>query len=104
MLRGLSVGCNVLSMDTLDATVYSTSTGEDAPFIDLPSEVQDELELDRLQRDSDQYDPWVDITDYLTEYCFVCLRATDHRGEHDDLVEQGLATYSRNTAEVHRVY
>lgn len=27
------------------------------------------------------------------EYCFVCRRCTDHVGEHDDLVEAGLAEY-----------
>lgn len=27
------------------------------------------------------------------EYCFVCNRVTDHWGEHDALVEVGLARY-----------
>lgn len=26
-------------------------------------------------------------------HCFVCSRHTDHWGEHDDLVDAGLATY-----------
>lgn len=28
--------------------------------------------------------------------CSVCGRATDHRGEHDDLVGLGLARYTEN--------
>ena len=34
--------------------------------------------------------------DYLDSYdahCFVCRRHTNHGGEHDDLVEAGLASY-----------
>ena len=27
------------------------------------------------------------------EYCFVCSRCTDHVGEHDDLIETGVAEY-----------
>lgn len=30
------------------------------------------------------------------EHCFVCGRHTDHWGEHDDMVEQGFATYGDN--------
>ena len=29
----------------------------------------------------------------LMDFCFVCNRPTDHRAEHDDLVEAGLASY-----------
>lgn len=29
----------------------------------------------------------------MDAYCFICSRPTDHRGEHDDLVEAGLAEY-----------
>ena len=29
----------------------------------------------------------------IIEFCFVCCRSTNHIGEHDDLVEQGLASY-----------
>jgi hypothetical protein len=34
-----------------------------------------------------------DYDDVDVEYCFVCLRCTDHFAEHDDLVAAGLATY-----------
>lgn len=30
----------------------------------------------------------------MDEYCFVCNRVTDHWGEHDALVDAGLAQYS----------
>lgn len=29
-------------------------------------------------------------------FCFVCGRCTDHWGEHDDLVEAGMAEYKRD--------
>ena len=29
----------------------------------------------------------------IMDFCFVCNRPTDHRAEHDDLVEAGLASY-----------
>lgn len=29
----------------------------------------------------------------MDAYCFICSRCTDHWGEHDDLVEAGLAEY-----------
>lgn len=48
-----------------NAAVYTTSTG-DAPAVTL-----------------DAYDEW----------CYVCSRPTDHRAEHDDLVEEGKARY-----------
>lgn len=31
----------------------------------------------------------------LEHYCFVCLRPTDHVGDHDDLVAAGKASYER---------
>lgn len=91
-------------MDTLASnTVYSTSTGEANPFISLPVELETELGIYRDEVSPEgEYTPY-DMADYI-EYCFVCGRCTDHRGEHDDLVEQGLAVYSRNTAEVFRNY
>lgn len=91
-------------MDTLaSTTVYSTSTGEANPFIALTTELENELGIHRGEiSPEDEYIPY-DMADYI-EFCFVCSRATDHRGEHDDLVEQGLAVYSRNTAEVFRNY
>lgn len=91
-------------MDTLasSTTVYSTSTGEVNPFIALPEALQGELQFIQLANGETV---WAESqSDYMDEYCFVCSRATDHRGEHDDLVEQGLATYSRTTAEVYRNY
>lgn len=37
-------------------------------------------------RPEDTYEP----------YCFVCSRPTDHVGEHEALVEAGLASYDRD--------
>lgn len=34
--------------------------------------------------------------EYDPAFCFVCGRCTDHWGEHDDLVEAGLAEYRDN--------
>lgn len=33
------------------------------------------------------------VYDDYTPYCFVCRRVTDHAGEHESLVEAGLAEY-----------
>lgn len=71
---------------TTSNAVYSTTTGEDNGFDQLSSEMLDKLGLDAS--------PLADIEEY--EFCFVCSRATDHRGEHDDLVEQGKARYDEN--------
>lgn len=32
----------------------------------------------------------------MDEYCFVCGRCTDHVGEHEALVEAGLAEYAED--------
>jgi len=69
-------------MDTTIPTptpVYSTSTEGEAVFEALSAELIQELDL--LAETPD----W--------EYCFVCSRATDHRAEHDDLLEEGLVRY-----------
>jgi hypothetical protein len=29
----------------------------------------------------------------MNAYCFLCSRCTDHSGEHDALVDEGLAEY-----------
>ncbi len=70
--------------------VYSTATDSKPVFADLAPELAQELglpsdsELDfSIYEESDCYDEW----------CFVCNRPTDHRAEHDDLVDQGLASY-----------
>ena len=43
-----------------------------------------------------------DLRDLLDEaHCFVCGRHTDHAGEHDALVEAGLAYYT-TSGSVHR--
>lgn len=72
-------------MDTTTRTatpVYSTSTESEAVFEALSAELTEELELNLLGEDSSDW-----------EFCFVCSRATDHRAEHDDLLEQGLVRY-----------
>lgn len=30
------------------------------------------------------------------DWCYVCSRPTDHRAEHDDLVEEGKARYDED--------
>lgn len=35
-------------------------------------------------------------------FCFVCSRCTDHFGEHDALVEAGLAAYDTESGSVYR--
>lgn len=41
--------------------------------------------------------PQVRVVDsYYGAYCFVCRRVTEHAGEHDALVEAGLASYDRD--------
>lgn len=77
-----------------DTTVYSTSTTEGTSFEALPSELRIELGLPSTEA-SDGYDPLWDEADLYDEWCYVCSRPTDHRAEHDDLVERGLASYDR---------
>jgi len=79
-----------------NSTVYSTVSGEKtASFEGLSSELRYELGLPTEQdvRDDSFSEFPDDYEYYLNEWCFVCSRPTDHRGEHDDLVEQGLASY-----------
>lgn len=87
-----------------NSTVYSTTSGEKSPsFEELSLELRYELGLptEESSREDDYY-PY-DPADYLDEWCFVCSRPTDHRGEHDDLVDQGLASYDSIMPMVHRV-
>jgi hypothetical protein len=76
-----------------NSTVYSTATGEKTPeFEELSLELRYELGLP-TEESSRDYDPFYDESDYYDEWCFVCSRPTDHRGEHDDLVAEGRAKY-----------
>lgn len=71
-------------MTTSNATaVYSTTTGEENSFAQLSTEMVEKLGLAAPRL--------AELPEY--EFCFVCSRATDHRGEHDDLVEEGKARY-----------
>ena len=85
-------------MDTTGSTtVYSTSTDSKPVFEDLDPELRYEL---GLPSDSELDFPIYNESDYYDEWCFVCSRPTDHRGEHDDLVEQGKASYDRTSGTV----
>lgn len=53
-------------MTNTNAVAYTTSTGG-VPAVEVEFDV----------------DPW----------CYACNRPTDHRAEHDELVEAGLARY-----------
>lgn len=87
-------------MDTTGATtVYSTSTTEGVSFSELSSALRVELGIAEEERDG--FNPFYDESDYYDEWCFVCSRPTDHRAEHDDLVEQGLASYDRTSGIVY---
>lgn len=71
--------------------IYSTSTGG-APLVgDLDPDLLNELGF--RSEELERPDSFYDESDFYNEWCFVCSRPTDHRGEHDDLVEQGLASY-----------
>lgn len=72
---------------TTSNAVYSTTTGVESTFGELSEELLSELGLNTPK---DDY-----------EFCFVCSRATDHRGEHDDLVEAGKARYDEIDAMVY---
>jgi len=75
-------------------TVYSTSTNGEVDFSNLDEDLS--LDLDLVEPDYSQYDRHLyDESDFYNEWCFICSRPTDHRGEHDDLVEQGLASYGQ---------
>lgn len=73
-------------MNTMIAstTVYSTTTEGGADYTGLSAELVSELRLDAPEGHS----AWED-----QDWCFVCSRPTDHRGEHDDLLEEGKASY-----------
>lgn len=91
-----------------NSTVYSTTSGErTASFEALSPELRYELGLptDEDSRDEDFYHDLSDYDHYyyMNEWCFVCSRPTDHRGEHDDLVDQGLASYDDTYPMVHRI-
>lgn len=74
---------NTMMIDS--ATVYSTSTEGGADFTGLSAELVSEL---RLNAPAGASSMWED-----QDWCFVCQRPTDHWGEHDDLVEEGKASY-----------
>lgn len=105
---------------TADITVYSTSTDGEPNFDSISPELFDELELEPkddtpedfyAHHDDGDYEYFgnyharglpsqslddfdtADESDFYDEWCFVCSRATDHRGEHDDLVASGRAHY-----------
>jgi hypothetical protein len=83
-------------MDTVTASVaYSTSTSGEVNYEGLNEELSYELELYPADPHADDY--WVGGYDdgWDSAYCFVCHRSTDHRGEHDDLVAEGLASYGK---------
>lgn len=71
---------------TTSNAVYSTTTGEENSFAQLSPEAVEKLGLAAPR--------YADLMEY--EFCFVCSRSTDHRGEHDDLVEEGKARYDEN--------
>lgn len=47
--------------------------------------------------------PVMELEDHYYEWCFVCSRPTDHRAEHDDLVEVGRARYDEHNGVVHYI-
>lgn len=61
-------------MTNTNAVAYTTSTGG-VPAVEVEFDV----------------DPW----------CYACNRPTDHRAEHDELVEAGLARYDEHNGVVH---
>lgn len=67
--------------------VYSVSTGAQAEV--LSDTLRDQFLLDTRAEEAS----W---DQYYEPFCFVCGRATDHFAEHDDLVDQGLASYDRD--------
>lgn len=77
----------LMNATSAPALVFSTSTAGESSFEGLDQKLQEELLLTPGSDSDEEY--WAD------EYCFVCKRATDHRGEHDDLVEAGKAAYDQ---------
>lgn len=83
-----------------NSTVFSTTSGETKPaFEALSFDLRYELGLP-TEESSQHHDYDYDESDYY-DWCFVCSRPTDHRGEHDDLVEAGLASYDSHLGMVH---
>lgn len=79
-------------MDTTNATIaYSTTTAEKPVLGEISTDLLYELGLQEASEPD--FDPSWAESDLYDEWCFVCSRPTDHRGEHDDLVAQGLASY-----------
>lgn len=74
-----------MNTSTASATVYSTATNEKASFAGLSEALVSELRLNAPENHTWSSDD--------QDWCFVCSRPTDHRGEHDDLVDAGHASY-----------
>lgn len=81
-------------------TVYSIGTDGKASYDELDLDTRYELGLS-TQESSEGY-MFYDESDYYDEWCFVCSRPTDHRGEHDDLVISGRASYDPLLGMVYR--
>jgi hypothetical protein len=81
---------------TTSQAVFTTATGAESTFSAMTEALREELGLHEGFSS-------LEAEEYSMEYCFVCGRATDHRGEHDALVEQGLAAYSRTEGVVYRL-
>lgn len=79
---------------TSSNVVYSTSTDETPSFEGLSEELQFDLILSDAAIEAEE-DAWGD-------FCFVCFRSTDHRGEHDDLVDEGKASYDPKRGYVYK--
>lgn len=80
-------------------TVYSTATGSKSVYDALPLELKYELGLGTTpaaQAEEQSFEEYY-------EWCFVCSRPTDHRGEHDDLVEAGKAEYASDSGCVYLI-
>jgi hypothetical protein len=63
-----------------------------APIVEATSEVVYSTTTGQVRRPAhvEPNDAFLDINE---AHCFVCRRHTDHFGEHDGLVEAGLALY-----------
>lgn len=81
---------------TTNEAVYSTSTTGGNRIGALSADAVYELGLDQ----SSEYRSVADMDSYY-EYCFVCSRATDHRAEHDELVQEGKAKYATDVGVVY---
>lgn len=83
---------------TTNEAVYSTSSTGGSRIGALSAETVQALGLDQ----SDEYNSMADLDSYY-EWCFVCSRPTDHRAEHDNLVEAGKAKYSTDLGVVYSI-